>query len=91
MELHEVQPASEIDEEPERAPGHKGPTHEAWVIEEGKDGKNYWHRIGFAFTNKDGSLNVQCFANPLDGRMQIRLPSRREETQRADPVGGSRL
>jgi hypothetical protein len=34
--------------------------------------KTYWLRIGSAFPNKDGSLNVYLDAYPANGRLQIR-------------------
>ena len=37
-----------------------------------RDGKNFWTRIGAAFTNRDGSETVLLDALPLNGRMQIR-------------------
>ncbi len=43
-------------------------------IREGSDGKKYWDRIGAAFVNKDGSLNVILNSLPLDGRLHIRDP-----------------
>jgi hypothetical protein len=37
-----------------------------------KSTKTYWTKIGVAFTNRDGSLNVQLECLPLDGRLHIR-------------------
>ena len=37
-----------------------------------KGDKSYWTRIGAAFTNKDGSINVELDGFPVSGRMQIR-------------------
>ena len=34
--------------------------------------KRYWLRIGMAFVNRDGSLNVKLDAVPLTGLLQIR-------------------
>ena len=34
--------------------------------------KNYWLRIGAAFTNRDGSLNVVLNALPTNGKLNIR-------------------
>jgi hypothetical protein len=34
--------------------------------------KNYWVKIGTAFVNKDGSLNVYLDAMPLSGELNIR-------------------
>lgn len=38
---------------------------------EGRD-RSRWVRIGVAFDNKDGSLNVLLDALPLSGRLHIR-------------------
>ena len=40
------------------------------VIERGK--KKYWMRVGMAFVNRDGSLNVRLDALPLNGQLHIR-------------------
>jgi hypothetical protein len=69
-----------------------------YVITERNDNK-YWNRIGVAFTNKDGSLNVKLDALPIGGQLQIRDYEPREEfdsnggTMRPRPVravGGAR-
>ena len=49
-----------------------------YVITERNDNK-YWNRIGVAFTNKDGSLNVKLDALPIGGTLQIRDYEPREE------------
>ena len=36
--------------------------------------KNFWVKIGVAFVNKDGSLNVRLNAFPVNGEMNIRDP-----------------
>jgi len=38
---------------------------------EGRE-RSRWVRVGVAFENKDGSLNVLLDALPLSGRLQIR-------------------
>jgi hypothetical protein len=43
----------------------------AYVITERGD-KTFWNRIGVAFTNKDGSINVKLDALPTSGQLQIR-------------------
>ena len=48
-------------------------------IREFKD-KSIWTRIGTAFTNRDGSLNVILDSLPIDGRLHIREESRRGES-----------
>jgi hypothetical protein len=42
-----------------------------YVISE-RNGKHYWNRIGIAFINKDGSINVKLEALPVTGQLQIR-------------------
>lgn len=42
------------------------------IVQNGKDNKGYWIKIGVAFTNKDGSLSVILNCLPLDGKLQIR-------------------
>lgn len=40
--------------------------------------RKYWHRVGVAFVNGDGSLSVKLEALPVSGELHIRdyLPSR---------------
>jgi hypothetical protein len=42
-----------------------------YVINE-RSGRNFWSKIGVAFQNADGSLNVKLDAIPVGGEMQIR-------------------
>jgi hypothetical protein len=56
----------------------------AYVITERND-KTYWNRIGVAFTNKDGSINVKLDALPTGGTLQIRDYEPRED---ADDASG---
>ena len=56
----------------------------AYVNTERND-KTYWNRIGVAFTNKDGSINVKLDALPTGGTLQIRDYEPRED---ADDVNG---
>ena len=55
----------------------------AYVITE-RNEKTYWNRIGVAFTNKDGSLNVKLDALPIGGTMHIRDYEPREEFEPAN-------
>lgn len=43
----------------------------AYVITE-RDGRHYWNRIGVAFRNRDGSINVRLEAMPVNGELQLR-------------------
>ncbi len=45
-----------------------------------RDKKNYWNRVGVAFVNNDGSLNVRLEALPVSGELQIRDYVPREES-----------
>lgn len=44
----------------------------AYTIVERTEGKSFWVRVGTAFENRDGSLNVVLDAIPVNGRLQIR-------------------
>ena len=43
----------------------------AYVITS-RNGKNFWNRVGVAFVNRDGSMNVKLEAIPVNGEIQIR-------------------
>jgi hypothetical protein len=43
----------------------------AYVITQRKD-RNFWNRVGVAFVNSDGSINVKLEAVPVSGEIQIR-------------------
>jgi hypothetical protein len=60
-----------------------------YVITE-KNGKSFFNRVGVAFTNRDGSLNVKLDAIPVNGELHIRdyvprdeekSPSKREDVE----------
>ena len=42
-----------------------------YVISE-RNGRKFWNRIGVAFTNSDGSINVKLEAVPVTGELQVR-------------------
>jgi hypothetical protein len=50
-----------------------------YVISE-RGQKSYWNRIGAAFVNHDGSINVKLDAVPVSGELQIRDYVAREDT-----------
>ena len=54
----------------------KLPSHIAYSVNEGKDEKNHWQKIGAAWPTKDGGLSLKLNAIPIDG--QIALRSREE-------------
>lgn len=51
------------------------------VKRDGQNGevKSFWVRVGSAFTNKDGSINVFLDALPVNGQLQLRVPQPRDE------------
>jgi hypothetical protein len=59
--------SDEIQENP------KAPTHIAYQVREGKEGKNFWNRVGIAWAHKDGKgFSIQLDAVPLDGSISLR-------------------
>ena len=56
--------------------------YEVYTIVEGNHSnglkKNLWIRIGTAFVNKDGSINIKLNALPLSGKLQLREPKSKE-------------
>ncbi len=57
---------------------------QVWAIPESRDGeKGFWVKIGVAFTNRDGSINLLLDALPLGtNRLQIR-------EQKEDRIGAA--
>ena len=54
------------------------------IIEAENLDKAIWRRVGSAFTNRDGSINVLLDALPTNGKLQIREDKdRRSESERA--------
>ena len=50
------------------------------IVANAKTEKNFWIKVGVAFQNKDNSLNVKLNAFPVDGKLQIREKTAREES-----------
>lgn len=40
-----------------------------------EDQKDYWLRVGSAWKNDDGSINIKLNALPVNGRLQVREPN----------------
>jgi hypothetical protein len=56
--------------------------YEAFAITPGvgkNSEKSYWNKVGVAFFNNDGSINVKLFATPINGEIQIRKYIPKEE------------
>ncbi len=54
---------------------------EVFTIQENGN-KNYWIRLGVAFVNRDGSLNVRLDGLPVNGSLHIRDRRQQEERDR---------
>lgn len=65
------------------------PIGEVFTVSDRGDGKKgWWTRIGTAWKNKDGSINITLDALPLNGQLVMRKPQPRDEsggTRRAPP------
>lgn len=64
----------------------KRPSHYAYKVNEGQDGKSYFNKIGAAFPHHDGQgFNVVLDAQPVDGRLTLRTPQERVQEMRSQP------
>lgn len=45
----------------------------------GQGEKKFWNKVGVAFVNRDGSLNVKLDSLPIDGELHIRDMESKEE------------
>ena len=61
--------------------GGRGRPWAAYNIVE-RSGRRYWNRVGSAFHNRDGSMNIFLDAIPRDGKIQIREDDREREPRR---------
>ena len=50
-----------------------------YVVTTLRDGRKIWEKIGVAFTNSDGSLNVKLNAFPVNGECHIRPANSKNE------------
>ncbi len=61
------------------------PSFEAFHVQEGKDDKAYFHKIGSAFAHKDGKghdIHLQSLPLDFKGRITIRRPKERLEAKK---------
>lgn len=42
------------------------------IVTRERDGQKFWLRVGAAFRNRDGSINIKLDAMPTNGELQIR-------------------
>lgn len=52
------------------------------IIDRGEGKPKIWSRIGSAWTNRDGSMNIVLDSFPLGGRLQIREDDREPRGER---------
>ncbi len=53
---------------------------EVWLVEDRKNHRSVWTRVGTAFENADGSWNIRLSALPVAaGRLNMRDPLPREQ------------
>ena len=59
------------------------PSHIAYSVREGKEGKAFFNRVGSAFQHKDGNgFDVALDATPVNGRITLRTPKERLDAKR---------
>lgn len=62
--------------------GEKRRFKEVWLVEDRREGKSMWTRVGTAFENADGSWNIRLSAMPVaGGRLNMRDPVAREDAK----------
>ncbi len=60
---------------------------QVWAIPESRDGeKAFWVKIGVAFTNRDGSINLILDALPL-GTNRLQIREQKDEAKAAAAPG----
>jgi len=78
----ERDPLAPEDSAPERG---GSPRRLVYGITSGRRGVTRWLRVGVAFVNRDGSVNVYLDAVPLSGKLQIREESTKPEGEKPSP------
>jgi len=53
--------------------------------------RTFWLRVGTAFYNRDGSINVYLDALPTNGKLQLREPKDEQEIPPTDVPKTSRM
>jgi len=68
------------------AAASKSPSHTAYQVRDGRNGKGFWTRIGSAWPHADAQgFNVQLDCLPLDGRITLRVVSEQKDQPGAEP------
>lgn len=64
----------------------KRPSHYAYQVNEGQEGKSYFNKVGAAFEHRDRQgYNILLESVPVDGRVTLRTPQERLQEMRAEP------
>lgn len=62
----------------EKAKSPSRPSHIAYQVREGGEGKSFFNRVGSAFAHGDGKgFNLILDSTPVDGRVTLRTPQER--------------
>ena len=63
---------------PQQKPAASKPSHIAYQVREGNEGKSFFNRVGSAFAHGDGKgFNLMLDSVPVDGRLTLRTPQER--------------
>jgi len=58
----------------------KKPSHSAYQVRDGANGKSFWTRIGSAWAHADNNgFNIQLDCVPLDGRITLRVVTEKKD------------
>jgi hypothetical protein len=76
-----------IDTADEGEAGRSRRFKEVWLVEDRKNARSVWTRVGTAFENGDGSWNIRLSALPVGtGRLNVRDPLPRDSQGRDAPA-----
>lgn len=61
------------------------PSHVAYQVREGNEGKSFFNRVGSAFAHGDGKgFNLILDSVPVDGRVTLRTPQERMNAKKSE-------
>jgi hypothetical protein len=66
------------------APNVQRTSKAVYTIIEKAGREPFWLRIGWCFTNRDGSFNIHLDAVPINGKLQVRDWQPREDRERTE-------
>jgi hypothetical protein len=73
--------SDKTDKQPAATPAaFKTPSHVAYQVRDGEDGRGFWTRIGAAWRHADGrGFSIQIDSLPLDRRIVLRVAAEKNE------------